>query len=85
MAVPLALWVAAAWALSVGSYLLHVAWLVPVVVLLGAASLLRGGRGLLDRVVLAAALLYGAVCAAGLPLSPHVRITSAVLGLPLVL
>jgi hypothetical protein len=68
-AVRLALWIAAAWALSAGLYLLHIAWVVPLVVLLGTASLMRGLRSLLDRVVLATALLYGTVCVVGLLLS----------------
>lgn len=64
-----ALWYAAAWALPVVAYLLHVAWVVPIVVLLGTAALLPAGRSLVDRLVLAGALLYGIVCVAGLPLS----------------
>jgi hypothetical protein len=67
--VPLLVALAGAWALAVGSYLVHAAWIVPIVVLLLSASLLRGGRTLLDRIVLATALLYGAVCLGGVVLS----------------
>ncbi|MFU8849808.1 hypothetical protein ACNAW0_02280 [Micromonospora sp. SL1-18] len=61
-----ALWLAAAWLLPVLAYALGAAALLPPLVLALTAGLLRGGRTLLDRLVLATALLLGAVAAAGL-------------------
>jgi hypothetical protein len=58
--VPLAF--AVAWALPVVAYLTGLAVVVPVVVLVATASLLRGGRTLLDRFMLAIALLTGLTC-----------------------
>ncbi|WP_433057536.1 hypothetical protein [Dactylosporangium sp. CS-033363] len=58
--------VAAAWLLVTALYAAHCALVLPPLLLLATASLLRGGRGLLDRVMLAAALLLGATCVAGL-------------------
>ncbi|MFY1615200.1 hypothetical protein [Micromonospora sp. WMMD736] len=57
---------AAAWLVPAVAYPLHLAWLLPPLVLLATASLLRGGRTLLDRLVLAMLLLVGATTAAGL-------------------
>ncbi|MET7879187.1 hypothetical protein [Micromonospora profundi] len=57
---------AAAWLVPAATYPLHLAWLLPPLVLLATASLLRGGRTLLDRLLLAALLLVGATTAAGL-------------------
>jgi hypothetical protein len=56
----------ACWLVPLAANAAHAAWLLPPVVLLGTASLLRSGRSLLDRVVLALALLAGLTCAAGL-------------------
>ncbi|RKN14927.1 hypothetical protein D7147_26960 [Micromonospora musae] len=56
----------AAWVVPLLAYALHVAGLLPPLVLVTTAALLRVGRTLLDRLVLAAALLLGAICAAGL-------------------
>ncbi|MEN3305354.1 MAG: hypothetical protein V7603_1556 [Micromonosporaceae bacterium] len=60
--------VVAAWVVPVLCQLAHVDWLLPPLLLLGTASLLRG-RYLLDRLVVAFALLFGVTCAAGLVLS----------------
>ncbi|HKT01069.1 MAG TPA: hypothetical protein VJT31_16200 [Rugosimonospora sp.] len=59
---------AAAWVVPVVCQLAGVDWLLPVLLLLATASLLRGPY-LLDRLVVAFALLFGATCAAGLVLS----------------
>ncbi|MGC5310829.1 hypothetical protein [Micromonospora zamorensis] len=56
----------ACWLVPLAANAAHAAWLLPPVVLLGTASLLRSGRSLLDRVVLAFALLAGLTCAVGL-------------------
>ncbi|MEH1166013.1 hypothetical protein V6V47_11580 [Micromonospora sp. CPCC 205539] len=56
----------ACWLVPVAAYAAHAPWLLPPLVLLATASLLRSGRTLLDRVVLALALLAGLTCAAGL-------------------
>ncbi len=52
-----------AWALTISTYLLHVAWVLPPLILFGTAALMRGGRSLLDRIMMALALLFGATCA----------------------
>lgn len=57
---------AAAWAVPVTVHALHQDWLLPPLVLLATASILRGGRTLIDRLVLALALLLGAATAGGL-------------------
>ncbi|MFI6270794.1 hypothetical protein [Micromonospora zamorensis] len=56
----------ACWLVPLAAYAIHAAWLLPPLILLGTASLLRSGRSLLDRLVLALALLAGLTCAAGL-------------------
>ncbi|MCO1594102.1 hypothetical protein M8C17_02900 [Micromonospora sp. RHAY321] len=56
----------ACWLVPVAANAVHAAWLLPPLVLFGTASLLRSGRTLLDRMVLALALLAGLTCAAGL-------------------
>ncbi|MGI5520988.1 hypothetical protein ACQEUX_08535 [Micromonospora sp. CA-259024] len=56
----------ACWLVPLAAYAVHALWLLPPVILLGTASLLRSGRRLLDRLVLALALLAGLTCAAGL-------------------
>ena len=58
----------AAWLVPVLSQLAHADWLLPPLLLLATASLLRG-RHLLDRLVVAFVLLFGATCVAGLLLS----------------
>ncbi|WP_344618715.1 hypothetical protein [Dactylosporangium salmoneum] len=55
-----------AWLAVAGLYAAHAAIVIPPLLLLATASLLRGGRGLLDRLMLATGLLLGATCAAGL-------------------
>ncbi|WP_422740105.1 hypothetical protein ACN263_13280 [Micromonospora sp. WMMD729] len=57
---------AVAWLVPTVAYPLHLAWLLPPLVLLATASLLRGGSTLLDRLVLAMLLLVGATTIAGL-------------------
>src|SRR6266508_2076562 len=62
-------WLSAAvlcWLVPVATHLLRIDAVLPVVIWLGTASLLRGGRTLLDRVMLAAGLLVGVVGVAGL-------------------
>ncbi|MFF5173550.1 hypothetical protein ACFY3U_13020 [Micromonospora sp. NPDC000089] len=56
----------AAWLGPLAAHAAHADRLLPPIVLLVTASLLRGGRTLLDRLVLALALLLGAATAAGL-------------------
>ncbi|MGW3891852.1 hypothetical protein ACWD69_24445 [Micromonospora chokoriensis] len=56
----------ACWLVPLAAYAIQAAWLLPPLILLGTASLLRSGRSLLDRLVLALALLAGLTCAAGL-------------------
>lgn len=58
--------VAAAWALPLLTQLVHVDWLLPIVLLLGTASVLRAGHGLVDRLMFATILLCGAALAGGL-------------------
>ncbi len=50
-------------------HLLRADWVVPPLILVATASLLRGGQTLLDRLMLALMLLLGTACAAGLLLS----------------
>ncbi|GAA5195692.1 hypothetical protein GCM10023322_62940 [Rugosimonospora acidiphila] len=61
--------IALAWALPAATHLVGADLLLPPVVLVATASLLRAGRGLLDRLMLALFLLFGAACAGGLLLS----------------
>jgi hypothetical protein len=61
--------VAACWAVTLAADAVRQDWVLPVLVLLGTAALLRSGRTLLDRLVLAFALLVGPVCVAGVGLS----------------
>ena len=67
---PRPLWLAAAlagaWALPLVTHLVGVDWLVPVAVLAGVAGLLRGVRTALDRLVVSLAIVFGALCVAGL-------------------
>jgi hypothetical protein len=57
------------WTLPWLTQRLHADAVLPVVILVGTASLLRGGRTLLDRLMLATLLLLGLVSAAGLVFS----------------
>ncbi|MDI2131713.1 hypothetical protein [Yinghuangia seranimata] len=57
---------AAAWLVPFLAYLAGVAVIVPVLVLAGTASLLRSGRTVLDRLMIALALLFGVTCVGGL-------------------
>ncbi|HEY2670076.1 MAG TPA: hypothetical protein VGJ07_06830 [Rugosimonospora sp.] len=50
-------------------HLLRADWVLPPLILVATASLMRGGQTLLDRLMLALMLLLGATCAAGLLLS----------------
>lgn len=54
--------VAAAWLVIALLYLAGVAVLVPPLILVGTAALLRGGRTVLDRLMLATGLLLGLTC-----------------------
>ena len=56
----------AAWVAPAVLYLMHAELVLPVAILLGTAVLVRGGRTLLDRLILAIGLLIGATCAFGL-------------------
>lgn len=56
--------VAGSWLTAALAYLLGIAVIVPVLILLVTASLIRGGRSLLDRMMIALALLLGAGCLA---------------------
>jgi hypothetical protein len=61
--------VVAAWAVATGAHFLSADFLLPPLVLVITASLMRGGHSLLDRLMLALFLLLGTACAAGLALS----------------
>ena len=65
-AVVLAGWLAAGWLAPVATHPLGLDWLLLIVAVVGTAGLFRSGRGALDRLVLALALLYCAVCVGGL-------------------
>ncbi|MEU6025052.1 hypothetical protein [Micromonospora sp. NPDC047134] len=56
----------AAWLLPLAAVALDARWVLPPLVLLATASLLRGGRTLLDRLLLATVLLVCLTTAAGL-------------------
>ena len=62
-------WLAAAWLLPVATHSLGVDPVLVVIVVAGLVSLQRGGRGLVDRLVLAVVQLFGALCVAGLVFS----------------
>jgi len=62
----LALVIAAIWLVTVLAYVAGAAIVLPLVVLVATASLLRGGNSLLDRLMLAVAVLLGLTCVAGL-------------------
>ncbi|NJC68340.1 hypothetical protein HC031_01185 [Planosporangium thailandense] len=59
----------AAWVVPVVCLALRIGWILPLLIWIGTASLIRSGRTLLDRLVLALGLLVGVVCTVGLPLS----------------
>jgi hypothetical protein len=67
--VPVAAGLVAAWLVPLGAQLLHVDWILPPLVLLGVASLLRTRGSLLDRLLLALLLLLAATAAGGLVLT----------------
>jgi hypothetical protein len=60
---------AGAWVLPVAAMAVGAGWILPLLIWVGTASLLRSGRTILDRLVLAIGLLVGLVCAVGLVLS----------------
>jgi hypothetical protein len=60
----------AAWAVPLALHAVRVDWLTLLAVVVGTASLLRGGPYLLDRLVLSMALLAGVGCVAVLVLPP---------------
>lgn len=57
---------AAAWVVPTALHLTHADLVLPVLVLVGTAALVRGGRSLLDRLIVTIGLLVGATCAVGL-------------------
>jgi hypothetical protein len=61
--------IAAAWLIPVLCMALRVGWLLPLLIWIATASLIRCGRNILDRLVLALGLLVGLTCAVGLALS----------------
>jgi hypothetical protein len=66
---PLLVALVASWVVPLLTDLVHADWLLPPLLLVATASLLRAGRTVLDRLVCAAALMFGATLAAGLLLS----------------
>jgi hypothetical protein len=56
---------AAAWLVPLLTHAVGVDWLLPILLLLGLASLLRAGHALFDRLMFAAILLCGAAVAGG--------------------
>lgn len=58
-----------AWAIPAVLHLVHLDALFPPILLIATASLLRSGRSLLDRLLIAVILLLGATCLAGLVFS----------------
>jgi hypothetical protein len=67
--VMLAVALVASWALPAVTHPLRVDWLLPPLLLVATAALLRTGRTLLDRLICAVVLLFAGTCAAGLLLS----------------
>jgi hypothetical protein len=67
--VALAVALAASWAVPALTHLLRVDWLLPALLLVATAALLRTGRTLLDRLICAVVLLFAGTCAVGLLLS----------------
>jgi hypothetical protein len=66
---PAAAALAVAWLLPLGAHLVGLDWVLPPLLVVGLMSLQRSGRALADRLVLATAQLFGALCAAGLVIS----------------
>src|SRR5256885_4747433 len=60
---------AGAWLVPLTTHALSIDWVLPVAMWLSVASLLRGGRTILDRLVIAAAILLAVVPTAGLLIS----------------
>ncbi|GAA0722476.1 hypothetical protein Drose_08710 [Dactylosporangium roseum] len=58
--------VTAAWVVVVAAYAAGVAAILPPLLVVAVAAVLRGGRTLLDRLMLAIGLLFGLTCVAGL-------------------
>ncbi len=58
-----------AWAVPLGTHALRIDWILPILLLLMTASLIRAGRTVVDRLVLATVLLIGSTCAVGVLLS----------------
>ncbi|MEV8510920.1 hypothetical protein [Dactylosporangium sp. NPDC051484] len=61
--------IVAAWLIPALCMALGVGWLLPLLIWTATASLIRCGRNILDRLVLALGLLVGLTCAVGLVLS----------------
>ncbi len=61
--------VAGCWLVSYGAVALHVGWVLPALILLVAGAVLTSGETVLDRLVLAGALLFGVTCGGALLLS----------------
>lgn len=59
----------AVWTVTLLAHVAGVDWLLPILIWVGVASLLRGGRTALDRLMLGSGLLFGATAVAGLVLS----------------
>lgn len=61
--------VLASWLVPLATNALRIDWVLPVLLLVATASLLRSGRTVLDRLMLATGLLFGATCGLGLLMS----------------
>ncbi len=61
--------IVASWLVPLVTHLFGADWLLPPLIVLVVATLLRGGTTLLDRLMLAIGVLLGAVCVGGLVLS----------------
>lgn len=57
------------WAFTLLAHAVGAGWLLPFLIWIGVASLLRSGRTALDRLVIGAGLLFGGTAVAGLVLS----------------
>ncbi|WP_126636479.1 hypothetical protein [Embleya hyalina] len=68
-AVLLVVAVALSWLLTLAAYFAHAAVILPFVFLFGVVSLLRCGTTLMDRLVPALVVIFGAVCIGGLVFS----------------
>jgi hypothetical protein len=67
--VPLFIALVAAWAVPVVTNLIHADWLLPPLLLVATAALLRAGHTMLDRLIVAMVLMFAATLAIGLVLS----------------